>query len=107
MPTFLQGLSKISPMYWGSYLLMNFTFRSQSFSCDVVKNNNSPHDDDLPHHCYSTGDEILTLYQMNSSHDADADDGLSLRFILLGVIVSVYLFLAILSVRIRAFLISH
>lgn len=93
MPQFIIDINLISPLQWSSYLLTNLAFRKETFDC-------SPSDST----CFTTGEEVLDFYNMNSS---DPRFGMTYHYYMLAITVVVFLILAILSLRLRVWYISH
>jgi ABC-type multidrug transport system permease subunit len=94
MPAFLRGISSISPLYWGAYIICNVTFEDTTFSC--------PANDSA---CYLTsGEQILKLYKYSGR---DGKYGMTFHYWMLTVVTVIYMLLAVVAVRIRAYKISH
>ena len=92
MPEALIDISYISPMRWGAYLYANIAFKNEVFSCT---------DDEICTSTTTTGENELKLYGLTGGGTMEYHYGI-LLFILI-----FYLFLAIGSVRLRAFKMSH
>lgn len=96
MPLFLEGLSCISPLKWGAFLLTNIVFKGQSFSCDDDSTTSTT--------CLATGEDVLDLYDMNPGNGTRS---MGFHYLMLAVVTIGYFLLALLAVRLRARQASH
>jgi hypothetical protein len=98
IPVFLQYVSFISPMTWGSYILANVVFDNQEFTCDSDEKNAAG---DCP---ISTGDQVLSLYGMTGR---DGQYGLTFHLWIIGLNTAIYFLAAYTVLRLRGYNLSH
>lgn len=93
MPEFIKGISNLSPMYWGAYIMANIAFEDETFTCtsSQLVNGTCP---------LSTGDEVLDLYGFNNGHVTE-------HYWILALITGGYWLLSIAALRMRAWKLSH
>ena len=98
IPVFLQYVSFISPLTWGSYILANVVFDKQEFTCDSDEKNAAG---DCP---ISTGDQVLSLYGMTGR---DGQYGLTFHLWIIGLNTAIYFLAAYAVLRLRGYNLSH
>lgn len=80
-------------MRWGSYIMANLVFEGETFTCDADS-----------YTCFTTGDQVLALYDLGGR---DGKYGLTFHYWMLLMLVLIYMLLAIVALRLKAFKISH
>lgn len=90
MPPIIAGLSKISPVTWGSIIVSNLAFGNITFSCDSY----SPCE-------FENGQEVLELYNMNTNNK-DFYKTMTFFYVMLLCIGFAYFILALLAVLWKA-----
>lgn len=100
MPVFFEYIGDISPVRWGSYIAANTVLRGETFHCDSDELN---YDGTC---ALTTGTEVLEQYDMK---DIEGSTTQTVRFhyIMLSVLISLYLIVAVIAVRLRAYKLSH
>lgn len=87
MPTFLQGINKVSPLGYAVRNIMPLAFRGQMFTCD---DNQRLYDGSC---AVSAGEQVLEMYQMN-------EDAVPLNLGAVIITMLVYRFMAYIVVKV-------
>lgn len=98
MPDFIKGISQISPLSWGSYILANSAFAGETFTCSGDEKDQNG---DCP---YETGHDVLSLYDMD---DGSGPRGTAFHAWILGTVTFAYLLASFIMIRWRAYRLSH
>jgi hypothetical protein len=98
MPAFLRCVSYLSPTTWGCYVLTNVVFQQETFTCSASERDS---DGDCP---YSTGEEVLDLYNMGGGGGAY---GMAYHMYMLAVVTVCVFALSYVVLRGRAYRLSH
>jgi hypothetical protein len=83
-------------MKWGSWVLANITFKNLVFTCTDSQKNA------IGECNYSTGNEVLDLYNFNGNKN-----DLNFHIIILFIVILMFFLVSVLVFRIKAYQISH
>eukprot|EP01038_Epipyxis_sp_PR26KG_P016676 gene16676-22805_t len=94
LPQAMIDFNVISPIRWGSIIIMNTVLKGLVFTC-------SSSEQDSSGQCpFQTGQQILELYQMSSNHT-------NLLMVYLAIVTSIFFFISLAIFRLKALHISH
>ena len=95
----IESVNYISPLKWGSRIIMNVVFREQKFTCDVKEMTQQPESNNFV--CpLATGEQVLELYNMSNT-------SIEQNVWILIIISLAYFVFAYFTLRIRMRRISH
>jgi membrane protein DedA with SNARE-associated domain len=89
MPRFIDIINHISPLKWGSWVVINAVFKGETFTCTEKVNGVCP---------ISKGEQVIDLYGMS---EADSPGGLGFHLWVIIVVTLGYVLIAYGTLRVR------